>query len=323
MLYSLKFIMFSYRIYQRNECIRIDQIYMRKINKQKKKIQWKMLIDLLSVLRYLHIDKNIVHRDLNPTIQWQIHHIQLKSVILDWLKFLRRYHQQFILENKAYSEKADVWALGCILYEILQQKPAFQSANPLILAKKIVQLEYEQINQGIYSNELINIVQLCLQKEEDKRPSVNELLEMISLKMIILMDNIKQEKDDLKSELQDLYSKINDQQYEIKKEQQEPGLQVWNIFQKLLHLSLHDNKTINAKNQYLIEQFRKKISKPDYEINIQTELTKLTSLSKEFISYLPKITYEQLFFIIETECNNNKFDCIFFCQINQSYIKYL
>ena len=25
-----------------------------------------MLIDLLSVLRYLHIDKNIVHRDLNP-----------------------------------------------------------------------------------------------------------------------------------------------------------------------------------------------------------------------------------------------------------------
>lgn len=25
-----------------------------------------MLIDLLSVLRYLHFEKNIVHRDLNP-----------------------------------------------------------------------------------------------------------------------------------------------------------------------------------------------------------------------------------------------------------------
>jgi NIMA (never in mitosis gene a)-related kinase len=27
---------------------------------------WKILIDLLSVLRYLHFDKKIVHRDLNP-----------------------------------------------------------------------------------------------------------------------------------------------------------------------------------------------------------------------------------------------------------------
>jgi len=29
-------------------------------------IIWKILINLCSVLKYLHIDKKIVHRDLNP-----------------------------------------------------------------------------------------------------------------------------------------------------------------------------------------------------------------------------------------------------------------
>ena len=27
---------------------------------------WKILVDLCSVLKYLHVDKKIVHRDLNP-----------------------------------------------------------------------------------------------------------------------------------------------------------------------------------------------------------------------------------------------------------------
>lgn len=27
---------------------------------------WRMVVDILSVLRYLHVEKKIVHRDLNP-----------------------------------------------------------------------------------------------------------------------------------------------------------------------------------------------------------------------------------------------------------------
>lgn len=30
-------------------------------------IIWKILICILSVLRYLHIEKSIIHRDLNPS----------------------------------------------------------------------------------------------------------------------------------------------------------------------------------------------------------------------------------------------------------------
>ena len=43
-----------------------------------------------------------------------------------------------IVENKQYTEKADIWSFGCILYELLKLKPAFSSNNPLTLASKIV-----------------------------------------------------------------------------------------------------------------------------------------------------------------------------------------
>lgn len=42
-----------------------------------------------------------------------------------------------IVQNKPYTQKADIWSLGCILYELLMLKPAFESQNPLMLAKKV------------------------------------------------------------------------------------------------------------------------------------------------------------------------------------------
>ena len=43
-----------------------------------------------------------------------------------------------IVQNQAYSEKADVWSLGCIIYELMTLKPPFSGNNPLLLAKNIV-----------------------------------------------------------------------------------------------------------------------------------------------------------------------------------------
>lgn len=52
-----------------------------------------------------------------------------------------------IIENRPYSEKADIWALGCIVYEMLRGHSPFSAAhNPLTVAKKIVECEYEVLN---------------------------------------------------------------------------------------------------------------------------------------------------------------------------------
>jgi hypothetical protein len=52
---------------------------------------------------------------------------------------------------------------------------AFSAGNPLTVAKKIVDGEYDRIKQGTYSDMLIGIVEACMTADPDKRPHVVEL----------------------------------------------------------------------------------------------------------------------------------------------------
>lgn len=62
-----------------------------------------------------------------------------------------------VCENKPYSFKSDVWALGCVLYEMCTLKHAFSADNLLGLVFKIVREKQEPI-PNIYSKELNTLV---------------------------------------------------------------------------------------------------------------------------------------------------------------------
>jgi NIMA (never in mitosis gene a)-related kinase len=47
-----------------------------------------------------------------------------------------------IVQNESYNEKADIWSLGCIIYEIMALKAPFSGNNPLFIAKNIVNNEF-------------------------------------------------------------------------------------------------------------------------------------------------------------------------------------
>ena len=47
-----------------------------------------------------------------------------------------------VIKNEPYGEKTDLWALGCIVYEMCTLVPPFFSSNMLTLAKKVRNQNY-------------------------------------------------------------------------------------------------------------------------------------------------------------------------------------
>ena len=84
-----------------------------------------------------------------------------------------------IVQSQPYTEKADIWALGCIIYELMTFTQPFSAGNPLTVAKKIVDGEYEPINEEHYSQLLISTVKACMTADPNKRPDVLTLCQMM------------------------------------------------------------------------------------------------------------------------------------------------
>jgi NIMA (never in mitosis gene a)-related kinase len=82
-----------------------------------------------------------------------------------------------VVQNHPYTFKSDVWALGCILYELCSLKHAFAADNLLGLVYKIVQDNYDPIPER-YSSDLKNLIKMLLQKDSKNRPSVADLIQM-------------------------------------------------------------------------------------------------------------------------------------------------
>ena len=82
-----------------------------------------------------------------------------------------------VCESKPYTFKSDVWALGCVLYELCTLEHPFQADNLLGLVYKIVREEPKPI-QDVYSQELHDIVNLLLTKDVNLRPTIQQLLKI-------------------------------------------------------------------------------------------------------------------------------------------------
>ena len=58
-----------------------------------------------------------------------------------------------IFKNKPYNHKSDIWALGCVLYEMVTLKHAFDGNSINQLASKIIKGRFPPISSR-YSNNL-------------------------------------------------------------------------------------------------------------------------------------------------------------------------
>ncbi|RVE63105.1 hypothetical protein OJAV_G00165220 [Oryzias javanicus] len=163
---------------------------------------WNVFIQVCLALRYLHKEKRIVHRDLTPNnimlgekdkvtitdfglAKQKQENSKLTSVVGTIL-----YSCPEVVKNEPYGEKADIWALGCILYQMATLKPPFYSSNMLSLASKIVEAEYEPVEEGVFSERVPQTIRWCLTPDAEQRPDVVAVSSRISDLMMRLMDGL-------------------------------------------------------------------------------------------------------------------------------------
>lgn len=120
---------------------------------------------LCLALHYVH-QKKVMHRDIKTSNVYLTRTGMVKLGDFGIAKVLENtadvamtvvgtpyYMSPEVVENKPYSSKSDVWALGCILYELCTLKHAFVADNLLGLVFKILREKYESI-PSIYSPDI-------------------------------------------------------------------------------------------------------------------------------------------------------------------------
>lgn len=83
-----------------------------------------------------------------------------------------------LCQGTKYNFKSDIWAMGCVIFEVLTLTRTFDATNPLNLCVKIVQGNWTmEVNSDVYSSALIKLVYECLDQDPAKRPTSDEILD--------------------------------------------------------------------------------------------------------------------------------------------------
>jgi serine/threonine protein kinase len=147
-------------------------------------------------LFYLH-ERRILHRDLKPqNIFLKNGRIRLGDFgiakVLDSTKDFADtligtpyFMSPELYKNKPYSYESDIWALGCIFYEMCNLKHAFDAQSINGLALKILKGTYPSIN-SMYSKTLRDLIDRMLSQKKSQRPTIVDIIKTPVIKSKVI-----------------------------------------------------------------------------------------------------------------------------------------
>ncbi|CAE7745572.1 Nek1, partial [Symbiodinium pilosum] len=146
---------------------------------------WKYLLQIGLGLKWLHQNR-ILHRDIktmNVFLKTD-DNVRLGDLgvarVLSNTSFAHTfvgtpyYLSPEICEERPYNELSDVWAFGCVVYEMCTLKHPFEAKNQAALLIKILRGQFAPINAS-YSQELRDLIDGCLQREPTRRTRLTDM----------------------------------------------------------------------------------------------------------------------------------------------------
>ena len=255
--------------------------YIEKNKKKKIKLKektiWQIFIQMILGLHSIH-KKKILHRDLKLQNIFLAKDLNIKIGDLGVSKRLIQtnfaktfigtpyYLSPEICMEKPYNDKSDVWAIGCILYELCCFKYPFDAKSQGALLLKILNNEPEKIDNNYYSKDLQKMIDMLLNKNYELRPSCEDILKM---KIVLEKAKIYNLLNDVINE-NDCSNNINNNFIRINKKISFKG----NKKIKVNSETPFNNKTKLNKNNYSFDCNEEKQQKNNNKI-IKDALTKI------------------------------------------------
>lgn len=152
---------------------------------------------ILLGLSFIH-GKNIMHRDLKPQNLFIASNgdrmligdfgvckvMESKQDLARTMTGTPYYLSPEVFQNKPYSFKSDIWAIGCILYEMATLKVPFDAFDMRSLSLRVCRGSNPSIPVG-FSSELRATFHAIMQRDHHSRPSADALLARPFIRAIV------------------------------------------------------------------------------------------------------------------------------------------
>ena len=265
----------------------LDKLILKNKNTRKfidENLIWDIAIQTLKALDYLHNDKKVLHRDIKPSNIFldKNYNIKLGDFGLS-RKFFTSYVKTIlgtplymspeILDNKQYNDKADIWALGCSIYELASFNPPHYASNQRALKIKVQNEPIKRIDKK-YSDDLWNFIYKMLTYDYNYRPSTKELIKQYNNIMkfkdsnnsddiqnkwealLLYEENLKKKEKEQKIK-EERFNKIQKQKENELKNKEKSLNEILNKIQKMEYEQKEKEKQLKMKEKQLEEKERK------------------------------------------------------------------
>ncbi|KAL3460626.1 kinase-like domain-containing protein [Aspergillus heterothallicus] len=190
-----------------------------------------------------------------------------------------------ICAAEKYTLRSDIWAVGCIMYELCQREPPFNARTHIQLVQRIREGKFAPL-PDFYSSELKSVIASCLRVNPDHRPDTASLINSPVIRIMrkeVELSNLsksvrKREEATLQKvkEVEQAFAKLEKEKQQIRSDLENTVRREWEVKARL---------EIDRQVQSELDKLRKRFECEVQErVSLEVEKQKRSAQFREDVS---------------------------------------